>query len=488
MSNYLIVKNIANFGELSLQALDIDQHGQVIQPWLNHKQAIFWGMHHDSLEQINTFYQKLAESAHQKAYVGFYNNQPAFLIECYEPKFDAVGETYSVKEGDMGMHILLAPTDNPIKNFSIEVLRFVMSFVFDQLNALRIVVEPDENNDKIHRLNCRVGISHQKKITLGDKKALLGFCDRSAFNVASQVLDLVASNTAPKINLDPKMAYQQLTPTLWRKANQLHLKKILTELCHERILTPTIVGNDNSWTCYQLNNTDNTISYRFNAQLMQLNHWFIDEGSIAKFESGKPAELDSVEFILEFNQQLSIPQATLATYLEEICSTLLSSCYKLNKKYLTAKQLSNASFQEIEHEMFEGHPAFIANNGRIGFGVNDYHQYAPEAATPLQLIWLAAHKNHADFVASNDLDYQTLIEQELDLALRQNFDRQLTEQGLNAADYILIPVHPWQWQNKLVHIFASELAHKRLVCLGYGNDHYLAQQSIRTFYNISSTF
>jgi len=485
MSNNLTVKKIPNFGGLSLQALDIDQHGQVIQPWLNHNQAIFWGMQHDSLEQINIFYQALAESDHQQAYLGFYNNQPAFLIECYEPKFDAVGEQYEVEEGDMGMHILLAPTDNPIKNFSIEVMRFVMSFVFNQLNALRIVVEPDENNYKIHRLNCRVGIRHHKKITLGDKKALLGFCERPAFEQAERILDLVTTNAAPKINLDPKLAYQQLTSTLWRKANQLLLKKILTELCHERILTPTIIGTDKVWSCYQLNNVDNTISYRFNAQLMQLNHWFIDEDSIVKFESDKPVALDSVEFILEFSQQLSIPQATLATYLEEVSSTLLSSCYKLNKDYLTARQLSNASFQEIEHEMFEGHPAFIANNGRIGFGVNDYHQYAPEAATPLQLIWLAAHKDHADFVASNDLDYQSLIAQELDLALRQNFDRQLTEQGLVSDDYLLIPVHPWQWQNKLVHIFANELANNRLVCLGYGNEHYLAQQSIRTFYNVS---
>lgn len=486
MSKNLIVKNIPNFGALSLQPLDIAQHGQLIQPWLNHSQATFWGMLHDNIEQINTFYKAIAVHPHQQAYLGLYNNKPAFLIECYEPKFDAVGEQYTVKEGDMGMHILLAPTDNPIKNFSIEVMRFVMTFIFEQLGALRIIVEPDESNYKIHKLNSRVGITHQKKITLGEKQALLGFCDRQAFDVASQVLDLVVSNAVPMINVDPKQAYQQLTPSLWYQANKLHLKKVLTELCHERILAPTIIGMHNIWTCYQLTNIGNNIIYRFNAQLMQLNHWFIDEQSIEKYVSGKSSPLDSVEFILEFNDRLAIPQATLATYLEEVSSTLLSSCYKLNKTYLTAKQLSNASFQEIEREMFEGHPAFIANNGRIGFGVNDYHQYAPEAATPLQLIWLAADKSHADFVASNDLDYQTLIEQELDLSLREYFDSQLTGQGLLVADYILIPVHPWQWKNKLVHIFANELANKRLVCLGYGNDHYVAQQSIRTFYNVSS--
>ena len=31
--------------------------------------------------------------------------------------------------------------------------------------------------------------------------------------------------------------------------------------------------------------------------------------------------------------------------------------------------------------MTEGHPCFVANNGRLGFGVDDYLRYAPEAAS-----------------------------------------------------------------------------------------------------------
>ncbi|MDX3069244.1 IucA/IucC family protein, partial [Streptomyces sp. ND04-05B] len=46
-----------------------------------------------------------------------------------------------------------------------------------------------------------------------------------------------------------------------------------------------------------------------------------------------------------------------------------------------------------------------------------------------------------------------------------------------------IPVHPWQWWNKLTVTFAAEIARRNLVCLGEGDDEYLAQQSIRTFFN-----
>ena len=44
-------------------------------------------------------------------------------------------------------------------------------------------------------------------------------------------------------------------------------------------------------------------------------------------------------------------------------------------------------------------------------------------------------------------------------------------------------MHPWQWWNKLTVTFAAEIAQQHLVCLGEGDDEYLAQQSIRTFFN-----
>jgi siderophore synthetase component len=68
----------------------------------------------------------------------------------------------------------------------------------------------------------------------------------------------------------------------------------------------------------------------------------------------------------------------------------------------------------------------------------------------------------------------------------ERFHRRLTDQGLDPADYLLIPVHPWQWWNKLTVTFAAEVARRHLVCLGEGDDEYLAQQSIRTFFNRSS--
>lgn len=49
-----------------------------------------------------------------------------------------------------------------------------------------------------------------------------------------------------------------------------------------------------------------------------------------------------------------------------------------------------------------------------------------------------------------------------------------------------MPVHPWQWDNKLTVTFAAEIAQRHIVNLGTGEDNYQAQQSIRTFFNTTS--
>ena len=46
-------------------------------------------------------------------------------------------------------------------------------------------------------------------------------------------------------------------------------------------------------------------------------------------------------------------------------------------------------------------------------------------------------------------------------------------------------MHPWQWRNKVAITFAPDLARRDLVFLGEGPDDYRAQQSIRTFFNLS---
>ncbi|WP_038928475.1 IucA/IucC family protein, partial [Yersinia pestis] len=71
--------------------------------------------------------------------------------------------------------------------------------------------------------------------------------------------------------------------------------------------------------------------------------------------------------------------------------------FKYHHNNLSATQLVHANYQTVETAMSEGHPVFIANNGRIGFDITDYAAYAPESAHPINLIWIAVHQDKTVF-------------------------------------------------------------------------------------------
>lgn len=274
-------------------------------------------------------------------------------------------------------------------------------------------------------------------------------------------------------------AVAHLSPHRWARANRLLIRKALAEFTHERLLSPESTGDGG----YVVRSDDGQTRYTFNAVVRALDHWQIDADSLTRHHDGTELPLAALDFFVEFRQALGLSDEILPVYLEEISSTLSGTCYKLTKPQIPVGELVTGGFQAIETGMTEGHPCFVANNGRLGFGVHEYLSYAPETASPVRLVWLAAHRSRAAFTAGVGIAYESFLRDELGAETVERFDRQLTDQGLDPADYLLIPVHPWQWWNKLTVTFAAEVAQRHLVCLGEGDDEYLAQQSIRTFFN-----
>ncbi|MFI6656789.1 IucA/IucC family protein [Streptomyces sp. NPDC050523] len=275
-------------------------------------------------------------------------------------------------------------------------------------------------------------------------------------------------------------AVAHLSPERWEKANRLLIRKALAEFAHERLITPERQGDR-----YVVRSDDGLTRYSFTAVLRALDHWQVDAGSVTRHRDGAELPLSAMDFFIELQKSLGLSDEVLPVYLEEISSTLSGTCYKLTKPQIPSAELARSGFQDIETGMTEGHPCFVANNGRLGFGIHAYLSYAPETASPVRLVWLAAHRSRAAFTAGVGIEYESFVRQELGEETVERFHGILREQDLDPADYLLIPVHPWQWWNKLTVTFAAEVARRNLVCLGEGDDEYLAQQSIRTFFNRS---
>ncbi|NPC95605.1 IucA/IucC family siderophore biosynthesis protein [Nocardioides sp. zg-DK7169] len=284
--------------------------------------------------------------------------------------------------------------------------------------------------------------------------------------------------------LDPVPTADHLSPEHLARAQRHLVAKAVSELSHERLLAPRPdrASGPDAWV---LEAPDGATSYRFRAQVLALEHWALEEGSLVRTVDGREAPLDVQAFVAEHAEVLGLPAALLPTYLEELASTLAAACWKLAHPAPSAAELLDADYQEIEAAMTEGHPAFLANNGRIGFGLDDYAAYAPETGSEVRLVWVAARRSMTHLSLGEGLSEEELYAAELDAPVRAGFEARLRGLGLEPADYLLLPVHPWQWRNRLAITFAPDLARRDLVLLGEGPDGYRAQQSIRTFFNTS---
>jgi siderophore synthetase component len=476
---FVFERELSQLGWFRLRALRIPEDIPIVHAWVSQEYARYWGLTGQSVELVAAAYVEIARSA--EVYLGFHRDEPTFLVECYRPSHHTVGEHYPVADGDRGMHVLVAPAELPVPGFTWSVFSVVMDFLFSDPTTSRVVVEPDIRNAGIHALNRRAGFRYAKVIELPSKTAHLAFCTRERYRAAQG--QGFASGAAKTSEAESQIAHLQ--PEIWRSVNGALIRKAIAELSHERLLQPRRVGHEAAWCDYMLTCDKPEIEYRFRARLLQLDHWDIDLNSLEKTVSGERVQLDALDFIIEMRERLGIDAAMLPVYLEEIASTLYAAAYKHARQELSAADLVHAEFQEIETAMTEGHPAFVANSGRVGFDASDYLAYAPETGAPIQLVWLAAHRRNTEITTAADLTYEQLIREELGEGTVEAFNRELERQGLDPRAYLFMPAHPWQWFNKLATVFAADIAERDLVCLGYGSDTYRAQQSIRTFFNLS---
>ena len=64
-----------------------------------------------SLADVRAEYERILQTGHHQAFLGEHDGRPAFLMERYDPAFDAVGGTYTPAPGDIGMHVLVGPPE-----------------------------------------------------------------------------------------------------------------------------------------------------------------------------------------------------------------------------------------------------------------------------------------------------------------------------------------------------------------------------------------
>ena len=167
--------------ELRLVDVDAERDAQLLHGWVTHPRSVFWEMQDASVADVAREYADIVANPHHDAFLGLADNEPQFLVERYDPQHSPLAELPELAEGDVGMHVLVAPTDEPVHGFTRAVMREVMRFCFADRDVRRVVVEPDARNSAIAALNAAAGFEVLREVELPTKTAALSVATRASF-------------------------------------------------------------------------------------------------------------------------------------------------------------------------------------------------------------------------------------------------------------------------------------------------------------------
>ena len=266
----------------------------------------------------------------------------------------------------------------------------------------------------------------------------------------------------------------------WREAGTLIVNKMLGELSYELLFEPVPAGGGDRWRL----DLPGGVSYSFQARRGAFECWAVRPGSATRRVGGQPEQpaVDPRTLIVDGRGVLGLTGLRLADVLSELTATVAAEAQRLSTAP-PAAQLSTMDY-DVADGYLTGHPRLVLNKGRVGFSAPDRLRFAPEAHQPFPVRWFAVHRELASFRCIPTLSEDALIVDELDTATRDAFASTLDRVG-RRADYVWLPVHPWQADEIVGTMYAAELANGLVVELGESADRYLPHQTIRTLANVS---
>ncbi|MBB1311978.1 IucA/IucC family siderophore biosynthesis protein [Aliivibrio sp. SR45-2] len=266
----------------------------------------------------------------------------------------------------------------------------------------------------------------------------------------------------------------------WSSANRKMVAKLISELAYEQAFKIEENPTDLSLTL-----TEN-IHYHFSGKRNIWGQVVIEPSSlIRKDENGLDSDILATQFMRDVQSLIGMSDDALAEHFEDLNATLLGDCkLALRKENWSAKELAFLSCEQ-QQLFFDGHPKFAFNKGRRGWGSDDLVLYAPEADRSFQLNWVAVHHSILEKATSEEVDWKQLVLSAVSDNELHNMEAVLSSFNLDISDYTFVPVHPWQWHQKLSILFVREMAEKTLIYLGEFGDEFLPQLSIRTLSNMT---
>lgn len=272
-----------------------------------------------------------------------------------------------------------------------------------------------------------------------------------------------------------------MTKQYWYQANQKLIAKAVSELDFEEMFEfdhKTTIGKGIERIALVLNN----VRWKFDAQKNIWGTYNPILGSIINDNTNNPT---ISRFLVDLQSTIKINDIDLSGLIEEMNQTLFSELERVKiLEHVTASDIVNCNETQRQRYL-DAHPKLIANKGRLGWGEDELQRYSPETSVGFQLRYLAVHRSLCHSGFREDLGSDDLIKATMSPSDYADMRAQLPKG--NEADYLMIAIHPWQYQRFIRIQFQDYFEGGQFIDLGFSQALWQPQQSIRTLSALSST-
>lgn len=262
----------------------------------------------------------------------------------------------------------------------------------------------------------------------------------------------------------------------WQAAGARVAGQLLGALLHEDLLPESAVSLSGPDTALSVTVTPSRGPvYRARARRMTgYGRILIEPGGLTA--GGAPVS-DASALLADLLPDLPGTAADHGRFAEEVARTQANHAASLAHGAGTG--LAGLSYDALEGALPDGHRYHPCFKSRIGFSPEDNRAYGPEFGRPLRPVWIAAHRSIAvaGSLAAPGRPDDGLLAQSLDPATLSDVRTRL---GASRDEFVLLPVHPWQWRRVGEAATEEHRRAGRVVVLGPSPHLYGAQQSIRT--------
>ncbi|MEP3297312.1 MAG: IucA/IucC family protein [Pseudoruegeria sp.] len=287
-----------------------------------------------------------------------------------------------------------------------------------------------------------------------------------------------------------QLLQKALTSTSYDQVQRRLFRQLMEALIYEGLVPAERIDvNDKTrFTIHCESSSETAIRYEAEGKVsVSFDRIRLDEESIIKYKNDRAeATLSILDFVDEIQSQLESDQPHTKRLKQELELTLVNDVVAQFQCSGQSKVLRHEDYDTIETHLADGHPYHPCYKSRVGFNMDDNLAYAPEFAQEMYPVLLASHNEISDTVLSRHVERDAFYSQEMPSFALPRLQELSQKFGNRAADYQLVPVHPWQWNNVIARHFSEYFHSGKLLYLGVLEDRYLAQQSIRTLVNRSN--